>query len=106
IAHGAGGWVHRPRLVEREWRVAVLVGIHAVGGRRRNENRFFSRPPAEMAQRRVVVEHPDGAAFGGGDQVAAVNGQVVDAGGRQVELQRLPGAAVVEGDDEGGEGAV
>jgi hypothetical protein len=50
----------------------------------------------DLAQRGNVVQHPERAAMSGGDQIIAVNFEVVDRDHRQIELELLPVAAVVK----------
>ena len=61
-------------------------------------HRVSRRGRRDLAQRRVIVQHPDAAAVGAGHQVVAVNHQVAIRRGGEIELQRLPVVAVVERD--------
>ncbi len=49
-----------------------------------------------LAKRRDVVQYPEGASVSSDYQILAVNGEVADGSHRQIELQRLPIAAVIE----------
>ena len=59
----------------------------------------------ELAQRRNIVENPERAAVRGHNQIVLVNPQIAHGGVRQVELERLPVVAVVEGDPHAGFGS-
>ena len=43
-----------------------------------------------------VIQYPEGAAMSGYDQVIVVNVQVMDRNGGQVQLERLPVAALIQ----------
>src|SRR5437660_1025626 len=58
-----------------------------------------ANPGIELMQRREVVEDPERAALGRDDQVLVVHPDVVDGHVRQVELERLPVPAIVEGEE-------
>src|SRR5260370_6369284 len=51
-----------------------------------------------LAQRRNVIQNPKGAAVRGDHEVVAMHHEVADRSGGQVELQRLPGIAIMERD--------
>jgi len=51
----------------------------------------------QLAQRRDVVEDPERAAVRRNNQVVAVNREIAHRGVRQIQLQRLPGISIVEG---------
>ena len=73
----------------------------AVGLARRVEHRVrHHRFVGQLVERGQVVEHPEGAALGGDDQVLAVHPQAGDRRHREVVLEPLPVGAVVEGDIE------
>ena len=55
---------------------------------------------ASLTQRREVIENPEGAAVGGGDEVVAMHGEIANIGGREIQLQGLPVVAIVEGNVE------
>ena len=50
-----------------------------------------------LAERCDVVEYPEGTAVGRDREIVAVNREIADGSRRQVQLQRLPMIAVVEG---------
>src|SRR5581483_2561363 len=55
----------------------------------------LGRGRRQLAQRRQVVQDPDRPAHRAYHQVVLLHLQVVDGGGGEVQLQRLPGGAVV-----------
>src|SRR5207253_9016655 len=59
----------------------------------------------ELAQRGDVVEDPEAASMGTGNEVGAVNGEIADRSRRQIQLQRLPVVAIVERNIDGMLGA-
>ena len=59
----------------------------------------------DLAKRRDVVENPEGAAVRADDDIVAVDYEIAHGSGGQVELQRLPGVAIVERDIDGAFGA-
>ncbi len=84
LADGPAG-IDGVRIVQPKGRLRRVEHHRIAGGRR-----------PYLAQGIDVVEDPEGPAVGGGDQVVALDHQVVHRHGRQVQLQGLPGAAVVE----------
>jgi hypothetical protein len=58
-----------------------------------------------LAERRDVVQDPEGAAVGGHDEIVAVNHQIADGGDGQIILQWMPGRAVVKGHEDADFGA-
>ena len=73
---------------------------------RREEERLLSGDlRVELADRREVVQHPEGAAVRSDDEVAVLRVDVADRAIGQVDLQRLPVLAVVERDEDAGLGA-
>src|SRR5579884_370459 len=69
---------------------------HTVGILRRVEGRLRERPGGKLAQQRDILENPERAAVGRGDEIVVLADQVVDRTERQVKLERLPVVAVVE----------
>ena len=51
----------------------------------------------DLPQRRDVVENPESAPVRRDEQVVTMNGDVADGSNRQIQLQRLPVIAIVEG---------
>ena len=49
-----------------------------------------------ITQRLDVVKYPDAATVGGGHQITLMHSQVAHRGGRQIQLQGLPGMTVIE----------
>ena len=72
------------------------------GGKRRAPARGIDR---QGAQRRDVVQDVESAAMRGDDEIVAVHLDVAHRGRRQAVLQRLPGRAVVERDEDAALGA-
>src|SRR5260370_29643834 len=60
-------------------------------------NRSIRQVRAQLAQRSNVVQNPKRAPVRADDQIIAMNGEVAHGGVGQVELQRLPVIAVIEG---------
>jgi hypothetical protein len=55
-----------------------------------------------LANRGEVIEDPEAAALGGDDEIVVLDHQVGDRHHRQLELQRLPVAAVIPGHGDAG----
>ena len=78
----------------------LLRGPDPVGVPRREEVRRRARHLVrQLVERGQVVEDPEGTALRREHQVLLVDDQVGDGGHREVELERLPVRAVVEGDE-------
>src|SRR5260370_11197296 len=76
------------------------------GGVRFEKMRVFrSNRGASLAQWAKVVQNPERAAVRGNHQIVVVDDHVVDGHRRQIELQRLPVRAIVEGNPNAGFGA-
>ena len=58
-----------------------------------------------LSQRRDIVEHPEAASMRRDDQIVFVNREIAHRGCRQIELQRLPMIAIIEGNEDGALGA-
>ncbi len=98
--HGAG------------WRVATLVGATSTTGphqdgrlRREQVHGLVPEVLGGLADDREIVEDPEAAPLRRGDEVVLADGQVGDWHGRQVQVERLPVVAVVEGDEHAALGA-
>src|SRR5258708_34068096 len=52
----------------------------------------------DLAQRRNVIQNPKGAGVRGDPQIVVMHGEVADRSSGHIELQRLPGIAIIEGD--------
>ena len=52
---------------------------------------------SKLPQRSNVIQHPEGASMGRGNQVVAMDFKIVNRHCRQVQLQRLPVAAIIHG---------
>ena len=59
----------------------------------------------ELAERAEVVEDPEGAAVGGDDEIVVLDDEIVDRGGGQIQFERAPVCAVVEGNIDAGFGS-
>jgi len=59
----------------------------------------------ELAEGRDVVEHPEGTAVRGGDEIAPMNVEIAHGRAREVELERSPVCAVVHRVPDAGLGA-
>src|SRR5579884_1475484 len=76
----------------------AAAGCEAREGARREEiDRGAAYLVVELAQGRNVVENPERASMCCHDEVTVLNHEIVDGNGGQVQLERLPGRAVVEG---------
>src|SRR5712664_2054568 len=62
---------------------------------------FFRYVSAHLPQRRDVVENPEGAAVRGYNEIVAMNREIAHGRVRQIQLQRLPIATIVEGNVHG-----
>ena len=95
VDHGPGGRVfaHRPAAVHRV-RIVQAIGLL------RGEQHDVARDRIGLAQRRDIVEDPESAAMGGHNQVIALHQEVMDRRDGQVQLQRLPGCAVVQREED------
>src|ERR1019366_3935382 len=94
----APGRIVRLGLLRREGRPGVFVGTDADGLRWHVEKRVRRAGGADLAQRRSVVQYPEPAAERGNYQVVAMHHQVAYRAGRHVQLERLPVAAVIQGE--------
>ena len=101
IEDGACGRVRSNRRFGRQRGIVIFAAADADGVRGRVETRILIHGfLVPLAERRDVVENPEGAAVGGDDQIVAVNDEIADGTGRQIILQRAPGIAVVEGNED------
>ena len=82
---------------KRRIRAHVAAHAHGVPGREQM-HRLTRRGGRDLAQRRIIVQHPDAAAVGADHQVVAVNHDVAIRRGGEIELERLPVVPVVERD--------
>ncbi len=80
--------ISRPALVAESFDVARLE----------DSRRLLREIGVHLIQRRDVIQHPERATVGSGDQVGALHDQIVNRADRQVALERLPVLAVVERD--------
>jgi len=66
-------------------------------GWNKNDAGGFCNLFVQLPKRSDVIQDPERAAVRGDNQVVAVNGQIAHRGVRQIQLQQLPGVAIVKG---------
>src|SRR6185312_2770624 len=81
------------------WKRRVLVDVrnHPDRGLRAEQMHLpIRKARGQLLERRYIVQNPYSAPVGCSNQVAVMDSQVVERGGRKVESQRLPMIAVIE----------
>src|ERR1700681_4477914 len=97
VKNGASRGIFGERLIERDWRALIATGAYADCRLRAKEPYIGgSSLHIELPQWRDVVQDPKGSAKRGDHQIEVVHDEVANGSGGHVELQRLPGIAVVE----------
>src|SRR5229473_5394 len=99
VVQDGGGRIFCERLVERDGRALIAARAHANRSLRMEEpGARGSDLRVDLAQRRNVIQNPKGAAVRGDRQIVVMHDEVADRSSGHIELQRLPGIAVIERD--------
>src|SRR5207245_2394508 len=91
------------RAIRRIFTDRIAARIEVAGSRaprraRREQMRFFGDYRGSgLPKRADIVEHPERTAMRGHHEIVVMNNHVVNRRARQMELERLPIRAIVEG---------
>ena len=97
LQHGAVRGIAARGRFRLQRRIRIVVPADADCGLRREKLRGrLGKFRGPLAERGDVVKDPESAAKRGGDEIRAVNCQVGNIGGGQIQLQRLPVIAGIE----------
>src|SRR5271165_3595371 len=101
INNGAVGRIFRGWFFGRQGSFLVVVVASANDGRRFQQIRIgIGDFRASLTQRREVVENPERASVGRGNEIVSMDGEIANVGGGEIQLQGLPVVAFVEGNVE------
>ena len=76
-----------------------LATFHAVAGDGLVQMKIGANNiSGQLVQRSQIIDQPETTTLGSGNQVVVFDGQIGDRYNRQIQLERLPVGAIVEGD--------